>query len=89
MFLHRLAGGLVFLAGVGLSRLGVGMENWPILALGLIASTLGLWHFLMAGTAADAVRRGASLDGPSVPVPPLAPDQAAAPAPPGSDLTTR
>src|SRR5690348_12729985 len=53
MFLHRLAGGLVFLAGVGLSRLGVVLHLWPLMALGLIALCTGLWHFLVAGTAQD------------------------------------
>jgi hypothetical protein len=56
MFLHRLAAGLVFLAGVGLSRLGVVQESWPILALGLLAATVGLWHFLMGGSASQVVR---------------------------------
>ena len=51
MFLYRLAAGLVFLAGVGLSRLGIAQESWPILALGLLAATVGLWHFLLGGTA--------------------------------------
>lgn len=51
MFLYRLAAGLVFLVGVGLSRLGVGAESWPLLALGLLAAAVGLWHFLLGGTA--------------------------------------
>lgn len=55
MFLQRLAAGLVFLAGVVLSRLGVALESWPVLALGLIAATLGLWHFFMRGPASAAL----------------------------------
>lgn len=51
MFVYRLAAGLVFLAGVGLSRLGVSTESWPLLALGLLAATVGLWHFLLGGSA--------------------------------------
>ena len=56
MFLYRLAAGLVFLTGVGLSRLGVGHESWPLLALGLLAATVGLWHFVMGGSASDKVQ---------------------------------
>ena len=63
MFLYRLAAGLVFLAGVGLSRLGVAQESWPLLALGLLAATLGLWHFLMGGTALQRVRGEVPRDG--------------------------
>lgn len=51
MFLYRLASGLVFLSGGGLSRLGVTAESWPLMALGLIAAAVGLWHFFMGGTA--------------------------------------
>lgn len=57
MFLYRLAAGLVFLAGVGLSRLGVAQESWPILALGLLAATVGLWHFLLGGSATARVHK--------------------------------
>lgn len=54
--MYRLAAGLVFLAGVGLSRLGVATESWPVLALGLLAATVGLWHFLVGGTATARVQ---------------------------------
>ena len=55
MFVYRLAAGLVFVAGVGLSRLGVSGESWPLLALGLLAATVGLWHFLLGGSATAKV----------------------------------
>lgn len=57
MFLYRLAAGLVFLTGGALSRVGLDLESWPLMALGLIAAAVGLWHFLFGGTATGRVER--------------------------------
>lgn len=46
MFLHRLAAGLVFAAGAGLSRLAVTGESFVLMALGLGAAVAGLSWFV-------------------------------------------
>ena len=49
MFLHRLAAGLVFSAGAGLSRLGVTGESFVLIGLGLAAAVAGLTWFTSGG----------------------------------------
>lgn len=54
MLLHRIAAGLVFLSGLGLLRLSVGIESWPLLGLGLAAAVAGLAWFVLAAPASHA-----------------------------------
>jgi hypothetical protein len=49
MFLHRLAAGLVFAAGAGLSRLGVTGESFLLIGLGLTAAVAGMTWFTSGG----------------------------------------
>lgn len=49
MFLHSLASGLVFLAGVAGLRLAVVRESWDLLALGLAIAVAGLAWLVLAG----------------------------------------
>lgn len=49
MFLHRLAAGLVFASGAGLSRLGVTGESFLLIGLGLAAAMGGLMWFASSG----------------------------------------
>jgi hypothetical protein len=45
MFLHRLAAGLVFSAGAGISRLAVTSESLFLMGVGLGAAVVGLAWF--------------------------------------------
>jgi hypothetical protein len=49
MFLHRLAAGLVFASGAGLSRLAVTTESFVLMGLGLGAALGGLSWFAAGG----------------------------------------
>lgn len=62
MFLHRLAAGLVFASGAGLSRLGVTGESFLLIGLGLGAALGGLMWFASGGRAAPR-RVGATPQG--------------------------
>ena len=57
MFLHRLAAGLVFAAGAGVSRLAVTGESFLLLAVGFTATVGGLSWFASGGPAAFVRRR--------------------------------
>lgn len=60
MFLHVLASGLVFLAGVAGLRLAVVRESWGLLALGLAIAVAGLaWLVLTGFDASDGKSRAA------------------------------
>lgn len=49
MFLHRIAAGLTFVAGLAFLRGAVLLESWPLLAVGLAACTAGVtWFVLVA-----------------------------------------
>ncbi|MHB1262316.1 MAG: hypothetical protein ACYC2H_11445 [Thermoplasmatota archaeon] len=56
MFLHRLAAGLVFASGAGLSRLGVTGESFLLIGLGLGAALGGLTWFASSGRPVSARR---------------------------------
>jgi hypothetical protein len=49
MFLHRLAAGLVFAAGAGVSRLAVTGESFLLMGVGLAAAVAGLSWFAAGG----------------------------------------
>lgn len=49
MFLQKVASGLVFASGAGLSRLGVTGESWVLLGLGLAAAVAGVSWFAAIG----------------------------------------
>ena len=51
MFLHRLAAGLVFASGAGVSRLAVTGESFLLMGLGLGAAVVGLSWFASGGPA--------------------------------------
>lgn len=53
MFLHKLAAGLVFSAGAGLSRLGLTGESLLLLGLGLSAAVAGMTWFAAGGPTAS------------------------------------
>ncbi len=57
MFLHRLAAGLVFAAGAGVSRLAVTGESFLLLAVGFTAAVGGLSWFASGGPETFARRR--------------------------------
>ena len=63
MFLHRLAAGLVFAAGAGVSRLAVTGESFLLLGVGFTAIVGGLSWFASGGPPAPVLRRR--------PIPPL------------------
>lgn len=48
MFLHRLAAGLTFVLGLGLLRVSVVWESWPVLAVGVAACVAGLSWFIFS-----------------------------------------
>ncbi|MEA3135980.1 MAG: hypothetical protein QOJ26_60 [Thermoplasmata archaeon] len=56
MFLHRLAAGLVFAAGAGVSRLAVAGESLFLMGVGLGAAIVGLAWFASGGPSAPAPR---------------------------------
>lgn len=56
MFLHRLAAGLVFAAGAGVSRLAVTGESFLLLAVGFTAILGGLSWFASGGPPAPSRR---------------------------------
>ena len=64
MFLHRLAAGLVFAAGAGVSRLAVTGESFLLLAVGFTAILGGLSWFAAGGPSPHPHphRHGTSLD---------------------------
>lgn len=49
MFLHKLAAGLVFAAGAGISRLAVTGESFLLMGVGLGAAVAGMAWFASAG----------------------------------------
>ena len=51
MFLHRMAAGLVFASGAGLSRLAVTGESFLLMGIGLGAAIAGMAWFGLAGPA--------------------------------------
>ena len=57
MFLQRVAAGLVFTAGAGVSRLAVTGESFLLLAVGFSAAVAGLAWFASDGTAHFSRRR--------------------------------
>jgi hypothetical protein len=57
MFLHRLAAGLIFAAGAGISRLAVAGESLFLMGVGLGAAIVGLAWFASAGPATAPPRR--------------------------------
>lgn len=57
MLLHRIAAGLVFVAGLVLLRVSVGLESWPLLAVGLAASVTGLAWFVLSPGASPSGNR--------------------------------
>ena len=52
MFLHKLAAGLVFAAGAGISRLAVLGESFLLMGLGLGAAVAGMAWFASGGPSA-------------------------------------
>jgi hypothetical protein len=64
MFLHRLAAGLVFAAGAGISRLAVTGESFLLLGLGFGAAVVGLSWFAAGGP--SSTRRSVARDIPSI-----------------------
>lgn len=53
MFLHRLAAGLVFASGAGLSRMAVLDDSWALMLLGFAAAVSGLAWFTNGGPPTD------------------------------------
>jgi hypothetical protein len=49
MVLVRLASGLAFAAGGVASRFGLEAHSAPLVLLGLVAATLGVWFFFRTG----------------------------------------
>ena len=61
MFLHRLAAGLVFAAGAGVSRLAVTGESFLLLGVGFTAILAGCSWFAMGGPSAPGRRPATAL----------------------------
>lgn len=63
MFLHRMAAGLVFAAGAGVSRLAVTGESFLLLAVGFTAAVAGISWFASGGPAPVGRRAPRPVDG--------------------------